>query len=298
MNHWKVFPEDSGTRLIDFLRKKLGSAYSASQLKRWIEKNSCQLNGRIERFASAGLGTGDEVKFYLPPVQTPSLPLSHMTEDKKRILYEDGDLFVFDKPAGVASDDPVFLSLMRNFFPTLELIHRLDKETSGVLMFSKTAGARQAMIQKFRDKEVKKTYLAIVDGIPSKRSGVIDNYLGKVAAYKGQTLWGVKANNGLHARTEWKLCGQGPQTSLLYCYPITGRTHQIRVHLSSLGHPIIGDYQYGKFKCSYVSSRCLLHALSVAFIHPFNSKALQIEAKIPEDIQTALNALHIRTEFL
>lgn len=289
--NWNVSPEESGIKLIDFLKARLGTGYSARQVKRMIESNLCQVNGRIERFASTVLGAGDSVIFQIEikPSSNSKSPLA----EKTRILYEDADLFIYDKPPGFASDDPNFHKALKAFANHLELIHRLDKETSGVLMFAKTATMFDAMVSEFKAKKVKKTYLAVIDGIPTKNTGIIDNYLGKIVSYQGQALWGsVTSTKGQHARTEWELKQEGRQASLLYCYPITGRTHQIRVHLSGIGHPILGDFQYGKkFACAYRPDRCLLHALEISFIHPFTGEPLRAAAKVPEDIITALQNL-------
>jgi len=284
MKHWIVSSSESGVKLIDFLKNKIPSTSSTRKLKRLIESNCCQINGRTERFASAVLGSGDEVRFLMEaePDAAPKLTLA----ERARILYEDTDLFIYNKPPGLSSDSPAFHKALKELTPHVELIHRLDKETSGILMFAKTSKMREAMIEEFRRKKVIKTYLAIVDGVPAKNKGAVDNYLGKIAEYQGQSLWGsVIHEKGLHARTEWELKKKGKEAAILYCHPITGRTHQIRVHLSGIGHPILGDHQYGKkSRCSYVPSRCLLHALSVSFIHPMTKEPLHIEAEIPEDI--------------
>jgi RluA family pseudouridine synthase len=286
MKHWIISSKESGIKLIDFLKQKIGLECSARHLKRLIENKCCQVNGRTERFASAVLGAGDEVQFQSEEsLKSPKIALT----DPVRFLYEDADLFIYDKPAGIASDH----LLLSNLKPSLELIHRLDKETSGVLMFAKTSKMKEAMIKEFQHKNIKKTYVALVYGVPGKKKGVIDNYLGKIAQYQGQSIWGsVSAEAGLHARTEWELIKKGKEAAMLYCMPITGRTHQIRVHLSDIGHPILGDHAYGnKVKSSYQAPRCCLHALSISFTHPFTNEPLHVEAEIPEDMQSIIQQL-------
>jgi RluA family pseudouridine synthase len=286
MKHWIISSTESGIKLIDFLKQKIGSDCSARHLKRLIENKCCQVNGKTERFASAVLGAGDKVQFqWEEPLVDPKATLA----DPARILYEDADLFIYDKPSGIASDSP----LLNQLKPSLELIHRLDKETSGVLMFAKTSKMREAMIKEFQHKNVKKTYVALVYGVPGKKKGVVDNYLGKLAQYQGQSLWGsVSAEKGLHARTEWELIKKGKETAMLTCMPITGRTHQIRVHLSGIGHPILGDHSYGhKAKSPFSTPRCCLHAFSISFTHPFTKEPLYIEAEIPEDMQSIIQQL-------
>lgn len=280
MKHWTISSTESGSKLIDFLKQKIGSGCSSRHLKRLIENKCCQINGRVERYASTLLGTGDQVQFQW---EEHSFNLKTVLADPSRILYEDESIFIYNKPAGVASDS----SLSNQLKPSLELIHRLDKETTGVLMFAKTSKMKEAMIKEFQHKRVKKIYVALISGIPNKRKGIIDNYLGKKAQYQGQSLWGsVNSDKGTHARTEWELIKTGKEAAMLYCMPITGRTHQIRVHLSEMGHPIIGDYSYGyKTKTPIPNLRCCLHAFSISFMHPFTEQLLYVEAEIPEDMQ-------------
>jgi RluA family pseudouridine synthase len=291
MNAWQVLPEESGCKLIEFLKSKLGPTHSSRAIKRWIESNHCQINGRVERFASIRLGEGDQVLFDIPKEEGSSV--HSVTAD--RILYEDEHLFIYDKPSGVVSDDPAFHQSLKKLTSQLYLIHRLDKETSGALMFAKELPTREAMIEQFRQHQVKKTYLALVDGVVTKQAGSIDNYLGKVGAYQGQSIWGsVPEHRGLHAKTDWIRIKKGNQSSMLHCFPVTGRTHQIRVHLSSIKHPILGDYQYGKsFRSPYRPQRCLLHALELSLIHPFTQQKVDVAAPIPEDILSAMKTLEM-----
>jgi RluA family pseudouridine synthase len=278
-----VGPEDSGLKLLDFLKINLEEEYSGKQIKRWIENKNCRLNGKVERFAAVVVGRGDRIEFLVgdEPVKG--------TLDKSRVLYEDNDLLIYDKPSGIASDDPKFL---RSFSPNL-LVHRLDKETSGALIFAKSAAVKEIMIERFREKRVQKEYLALVDKVPSQQSGRIENSLAKIREFHGQAIWGVvDEGKGSHALTEWERLKIGPQAALLLCRPLTGRTHQIRVHLSAMGHPILGDTQYGhEFKCTYHAPRCLLHAHRLEFDHPTQKKRVAVEAAIPSEMQAAIEVL-------
>ena len=278
-----VGPEDSGLKLLDFLKINLEQEYSGRQIKRWIENKNCRLNGKVERFAGVVVGKGDRIEFY-PEEEQPK-----GTFDKARVLYEDDELLIYNKPPNVASDDSKFL---RSFFPHL-LVHRLDKETSGALIFAKSAAIKEIMIERFREKRVQKNYLALVDRVPSQAAGKIDNYLAKIREYHGQAIWGVvEQGQGSHALTEWKRMKTGQSAALLLCQPITGRTHQIRVHLSAMGHPILGDTQYGaEIRNSYHAPRCLLHASRLEFDHPTRQKKIVVEAPIPPEMQAAIEAL-------
>ncbi len=289
MLQWEVGQQESGMKLAAFLQSKLADM-SLRQLKRGIEANQCQINGRTERFASTLLGAGDRVSF--------SKKDAIKTETAPAILYQDADFLIIDKPSGLSSDSPKLLDQIKqsiNQSSLAELIHRLDRDTTGVLMFARRPEAREAMIQLFRRHQVVKTYLALVDGKPDKRKGVIDNYLEKKHTYQGQALWGgSKAGSGLHALTEWEIEKSGEAASLLRCYPKTGRTHQIRVHMSEMGHPLLGDYQYGRsFRSGYRPQRCLLHAWKIAFRHPFKESAVEVEveAPLPPDFMQAIQSL-------
>ena len=279
MSVWKVAAHENGQKLSVFLKDKLGEGYSARQIKQAIEHNACRINGRVERFATAVVGKGDSIVF--EDVQAKS-------KTKMEILYQDAYLLACNKPAGVASDDPALIPA-----PGLELLHRLDKDTTGVLLWAKTPGSAKKMKELFKNRLVMKTYLAVVDGIPKDQSGHVENHSGRLHQYHGQSLWGP-VEKGFLAITDWKLEKKLRHASLLCCYPHTGRTHQIRVHLSGLGHPILGDRQYGKrFRCEFRPSRCLLHAQKIAFTHPETNSLLEITASTPADLQEALDKLGV-----
>lgn len=278
---WVVAPEASGTKLIDFIKTKLNHL-SARHIKRTIEQKGCHVNGRTERFASMILRRGDRVSFAEDEASRDEV------KPVNRILHEDSAFLFYDKPSGIASDDPQLLQTLRRQHPSLELVHRLDKETSGVLLFAKSHAYFEKMVQIFKEKLVDKEYLALVDGVPHKKQGTIDNFMGKIASFQGQTLWGEVAG-GLPARTEWLVEKGGAEAALLRCFPITGRTHQLRVHFSGMGHPILGDSQYGRrFRCPFKPRRCLLHARKLSFTHPDTGDRLEVEAPLPEDFLEAM----------
>jgi RluA family pseudouridine synthase len=291
MQAWEVTTSESGHKLLSFLKEKMGEGYSLRFLKKAIESNRCKINGRVERFASALVGKGDKVSFNIESLPKKSQKINLF--DPSRILYEDADFLVYDKPSNLASDSEPFLEAVKKHHAHLELIHRLDRDTTGVLMFAKNKKIRQAMIALFKDQLVAKTYLALVDGSLTKTKGIIQNYLGKKRQFEGQTIWGeVSKEQGLSAITEWELLKKGKQASLVICYPKTGRTHQIRVHLSEMGYPILGDHQYGRhFKCTYQPPRYLLHASEISFLHPQAERKIHIQAPLPEDFQKAMETL-------
>jgi len=291
MNHWQVLKTQSGISLQLFLKQMLGDKFSGKQIKRLIDAGKCTLNGRPERFASRLVGSGDKVT--LEDSQRVSKPQRIIASDPKSILCSDKDLIAYDKPSGIASDNPALLKKLEMQFGALILLHRLDKETTGVLLFARNQKTATSIENLFKKRLVNKIYLALIDGVPGRTSGVIENFLGKVHVYDGQTIWGVVVpEKGLIAKTSWQIKMKGKDACLITCYPATGRTHQIRVHLSGLGHPILGDHQYGhSFKCAFRPQRTLLHAAEISFEHPESNQIITIKSPIPSDFTEAMKYL-------
>ena len=284
MPTWNVSHQQ--IQLLAFLKEVLKEQVSGKQIKKWLDDNLCQVNGRVERFGSSWLGKGDVVTFSFPK-QT-ILPIQTEIE----ILYQDEDVIACNKPAGLISESD-FLPKSIKAENSLILLHRLDKDTSGVLLFAKHAKAEVLFLKLFKERQIKKKYLAIVDQNPSQKEGLIANYLGKLKSYQGQAIWGsVPVEKGLRAVTRWVRKAVGKRESLLECYPLTGRTHQLRVHLSEMGHPILGDFQYGKnFKSVYRPERQMLHAFEIEFQHPIKNTFIKITSPLPQDFLEALKEL-------
>lgn len=279
---WKITSDQSGCKLIDFLRAAFPS-FSAKKIKLFLEKNCCHINGRIERFPSTYLGTGDLVSFSLASMED-SYCAPSATGAEPVILFSDDYLVVVDKPVGVTWES-------KQFIRQLIACHRLDKETTGVWLLARNKQAAQLCEALFRKRQIEKEYIALVDGWPKKEKGTIENFLAPLHSYQGQVVWGAAkvGDKGVAAHTEWKVIERYGSSSEMgcskvRCRPLTGRTHQIRVHLSSIGHPILGDWHYAKsFRCKRQVSRCLLHAFSLAFTHPITGEKLMIEAALPAD---------------
>ena len=247
--------------LLAFLREKVQGAFSVKALKRAIDAKQCLVNGRVEFFSTHRMKEGDEVILKVAVAKK---------ELRLTILYEDDYLLICDKSPGITCDDKTFNAYLPDFEGCLELIHRLDKETSGVVLVAKKSSFKEKMIDLFSKKEVHKTYFAIVDGEIRQEKGEIENYLAKKHVYEGGVIYGpTTKEKGKRAITLWKCLKKRREASLVQCEPITGRTHQIRVHLSGIGHPVLGDYQYGKrFLCKVKPPRHMLHASRLEFVHP------------------------------
>ena len=244
---FKVQGEEVGISLLQFLKGKAG--ISGKEVKRSIDAKGCLVNGLIERFSTYRLKRGDLV--------------SLVKEEKKEeliSLYQDPYLTAHYKP-------PFFVVTNKEFF-----LHRLDKETSGVLLNSK----EESFADLFKNREIQKTYFAICRGYPTENFGVIKKPITKNGATKS-------------AETEWKCISRKNGFSLIKCFPKTGRTHQIRIHLTSIGIPILGDHVYGK-QIRTDAKRIFLHAQKVAFVHPMTNENVVISANIPKDFLELFDA--------
>lgn len=274
-------------RLIDFLKSQMPGSVSAKSIRRSLELNACKVNGRIERFASTALSAGDRVTF-LPKAEEKREPLS--------VLFEDEWIKVVNKPPGLVCEDAVFRRLLGSCH---FLIHRLDKDTSGLLLIAKNLEVKNQFIELFEKREVFKLYLALADGVYPKEKATQESWLVRQKSFAGQTIWGSlaaqkKSPFALYARTEIKTMARGKQATLFSCQPVTGRTHQIRVHLSELGHPILTDRQYAeRFRSSHTFARPLLHASSLSFIHPFTKEPIDLSVPLPRDMQSAIELVGI-----
>lgn len=264
-------------KLVPFLQNLLSGDVSGKKVRRLLEANLCRVNGRVERFGSSRLQKGDLVELAPDWNRDASVP-------KFKVLFEDADLLLVDKPMGwVCSEE----NCRRDFGQNFKLGHRLDKDTTGVLGVAKNQKMRDELVALFADREVEKEYLAIVDGVPRDFDGVRESTLVKKRVFEGQTVWG-SGPGGLFASTRWKKVASGKESALLLCQPLTGRTHQIRVHLAEMGHPILVDRQYADtFRSSLFASRPLLHASRLSIR---NVTAL---AAIPTDFKNALASLGI-----
>jgi RluA family pseudouridine synthase len=191
-------------------------------------------------------------------------------------------LAAYAKPAGIVSEQKNFKG---------ELVHRLDKETSGVILVAKDSKTLEKMIELFKARQVEKEYLAIVEGLVYLQKKTIVSNLAPRHRFQGQVVY-ASAPVGKEAITEIELKGKGDKASLLLCRPITGRTHQIRVHLKESGHPILGDYHYAK-TFSIETKRHMLHAHRISFPHPYTREKIEVIAPIPSDFIATLTELNL-----
>lgn len=212
------------------------------------------------------------------------------TQFKLDILYEDDYLLIINKPSNYIIYDKesneTIANYIANYYQEIGLnssirhCHRLDKDTTGCLVYAKDLITHSAMSKMFEDNLVKKSYLAIAEGMIVK-DGSINTSIGKDRHINGKM---VIYSNGQHALTNYKVIDKNPTVSLLSVEIKTGRTHQIRVHLSSILHPLYGDKLYG----AVTTSRVMLHCYQLNFVHPILGNRLQITANIPQDFRNTL----------
>jgi len=301
---------DAGLRLDRFLTEKTG--ISRSRLARWLKAGQVRVKGTV-RPASYRVREGDRVVLTLPPPEPTGLaPEPRPLE----ILYEDDELLVVNKPPGLVVHPGAghrggtLLNALLAHCPELAavgdisrpgLVHRLDKDTSGLLVAAKSALAHAGLVQQFQERRVEKTYLALVWGRLPEREGEITGVIGRhpTARQKMST----RPRRGKEAVTTWRVVEELPGgLTLVELSPKTGRTHQLRVHLAALGHPVVGDATYGGGAARFQSlprlagvrklvSRQLLHAWRLSFTHPQSGARLTFEAPLPEDFRRVLESL-------
>lgn len=298
--------EDAGKRLDAFLHERLPE-FSRSRLQSWIKENRVLLNGAPVR-ASYLLRGGEH--FSVEPAALPSLKAE--PEDLPlKILYEDAGVLVIDKPAGMVvhagaghSRGTLVNALLHHMGALSSIngelrpgiVHRLDRDTSGVLVVARTDKAHQALARQFHDREVEKVYLALVHGRMRQREGRITSPISRDPVRR--TRMTAKLTTGRNALTEYRVIEQFERFGYLEVRIGTGRTHQIRVHLSSLHHPIAGDRLYGapaQIPGLPVLTRFFLHAHRLRFRSPLTGEWIAVESPLPGDLDVFLAAVRSNT---
>ncbi len=301
----RVDPESAGQRLDNFLARVL-KGVPRSHVYRIVRSGEVRVNGRRVE-PSSRLAEGDEVR--VPPVRVATAPTAPApARVELAVLYEDDALIAVDKPAGLAVHGGSgvqhgLIERLRASRPAarfLELVHRLDRETSGVLLIAKRRAALVALHAAFREGQTRKHYVALVRGLWPRRPQDIRLALRRQATATGERRVRVDATGGLASHSVvtrlrvWK--SASPPLSLVDAELRTGRTHQIRVHLSHLGFPIAGDDKYGDFEWNRQLSgdgfrRMFLHAARLEFAHPLTGAPMKLESPLPEECRRYLDHL-------
>jgi RluA family pseudouridine synthase len=213
------------------------------------------------------------------------------------IVHTDNSIIVLNKPAGLPvlpdgwePDAPYLVKMLEEDHGKIWVVHRLDKVTSGVIVFARTAEAHRELNRQFERHEVEKVYQAFVEDIPPWDEHIARHMLRTNVGHKHRTI--VDHKRGRNSETHFKVLKRGQTGALLEAHPKTGRTHQIRVHLSALGFPILGDVLYGAQETDLIT-RPALHALSLTFTHPNSGERVTYSAPLPNDMLRLMEWLNV-----
>jgi 23S rRNA pseudouridine1911/1915/1917 synthase len=294
----EVEREHSGLRLDRFLALAL-PAFSRARLQTLIRDGFVRLNGKSPRPRDS-VRTGDTIELTEPAIEkVEALPEQMALE----ILFEDDDLLVLNKPAGLVMhpgaghQQHTLVNALLAHCQNLSgiggkerpgIVHRLDKETSGCLVVAKNDATHRDLSRQFAARTMTKIYLALVAGIVRKKTGVIDKAIARHPVHRQRMS--IARRQGRSAKTEYRVLQSGNDISLLECTLHSGRTHQIRVHLHDLGHPVLGDKLYGGKRAGDFP-RQMLHAWKLAFRHPTSGEEESFEAPVPPDFADAMQRM-------
>jgi len=295
--------DDPGNR-IDRALAEAHPDLSRSQWQQLIAAGLVTIQGQPVK-ASLRLEGGERVQALLPDVVETDLLAQHIPLD---IIYEDEDMLAVNKPAGMVVhpapgySEGTLVNAILGYCPNLEgiggerrpgIVHRLDKDTSGLILVAKNDRALRHLQRQFKKRTVRKRYLALVEGRVQPPQALIDAPIGRDPHHRQRmaVIAPGSSASSRPAQTEYKLLENFGDYALLECYPRTGRTHQIRVHLAFAGLPIVGDATYGRRKQRLSLERHFLHAATLAFRRPADDQEMILEAPLPEDLQTVLDSL-------
>lgn len=277
--------------------------FSRSRIEGLVKAGFVTVNGAVAGKAGMKVSATDEIEVEIPP-PVPAVPEPEAIP--LAVVYEDGDLLVVDKAPGmVVHPAPghftgTLVNALLHHCPDLSgiggvarpgIVHRLDQYTSGLIVVAKSQGAMDGLVRAFSShRDIEKTYLAVCHGRPRLDAGRIENLIGRHPVDRKRMA--IVERNGKAAVTNWRVAAVHGAMSLLECRIETGRTHQIRVHVASLGCPVIGDAVYGKGaldrKLDPVPARQMLHAWRLSLRHPVSGARLDFEAPVPADMRAYL----------
>jgi len=285
-----VLPEDAGQRIDKYIAIKLGEEYSRTFVKTLIDGKLVQVNGEDIRPRYL-ISEGEEICLQIPPqkelnIEAQDIPLT--------IIYEDDRIMVVDKPAGLivhpgsGNRDGTMVNALLHHCRELAdtgnpvrpgIVHRLDKETTGLIVVAKDDKALRSLSRQFHSREVKKRYIALVAGCVESDNGLIDAPVARHSVNRKKM--DINHENGKTARTVYHVAKRYKRFTVLKVEPETGRTHQIRVHMKYIGHPVLGDKLYGK---GNEMARHALHAETLCLAHPDTGEYMEFRSPVPDDI--------------
>ena len=294
---------DAGKRLDSFLAEKNTANYTRSFIGKMIEENLVLYNGKPSK-ASTKIKTGDRIELFEKEPE----PLAVKGEEiPLEIVYEDDDLMVINKPRGMVvhpapghTSGTLVNAVLSHAGESLSsingvlrpgIVHRIDKDTSGLILVCKNDFSHKALAKQLEEHSITRRYHAICSGRLKEEQGTVSAPIGRDEKNRKQQA--INYKHGKEAITHYRLLENLQNASLLECRLETGRTHQIRVHMKSIGHPLLGDPLYGPKKNLYAMKGQALHAMVLGFVHPRSGEYMEFSADYPEDFQKLLNKLRI-----
>jgi 23S rRNA pseudouridine1911/1915/1917 synthase len=296
-----VYLKEGKERLDIFLTSCLPE-FSRSRIQGLIKDGFVTVNGEVAGKSGQNLEPSQQVVIRIPPQVPSGLVAENIPLD---IIFENDDLLVINKPAGMVvhpspgHDSGTLVHAALGHSPEMEgiggeerpgIVHRLDKDTSGLIVVAKNEQAHRWLQDQFRNRTVEKYYLALVDGKPPTPNGRIEAPIGRNTAHR-KLMSVVPLEKGREAVSEYRTLESFSTHTLLEVHPLTGRTHQIRVHMAFLGCPVAGDRIYGKHKPTIDLDRHFLHAYKLRIALPGRKEATFFEVSLPPELQKVLNEL-------
>lgn len=295
--HLDIPPEHAGKRLDQSLAELLPE-YSRNRIQQWIDAGEVWLGGQAASRKQKVWG-GESVDLAV---------LAHPSEQPYQaeaigidIVHEDDSVIVLNKPAGLVVHpgagnwEGTLLNALLHHAPALAgipragIVHRLDKDTSGLLVVAKTLTAQTALVRALQARDVKRVYWAVAMGEFAPAQGSVDAPIGRHPTHRTRM---AVVENGKPARTDYRVLAQYRQAAWVECRLHSGRTHQIRVHLAHIGHPLVGDLLYaGRRRIAVDFPRQALHAYRLGFVHPLTGQAVEWEAPMPDDLRGLIEQL-------
>lgn len=293
--------EKGGERIDKYLSEQLEDM-TRSHIQKLIEENMVRVNGMAVK-SNFKLSASDQIEVEIPELKEPDILPENIPLD---ILYEDQDILVVNKPKGmVVHPAPghytgtLVNAIMYHCKDNLSgingvlrpgIVHRIDMDTTGSLLICKNDRAHQALAEQLKEHSITRKYHAIVHGRLKEDEGTIDKPIGRHPIDRKKMS--VHCTNGREAITHYRVLKRFQQFTYIECQLETGRTHQIRVHMSSIGHPILGDQIYGPAKCPYKLQGQTLHAKVLGITHPITGEYMEFDAPLPDYFQALLEKMH------
>lgn len=300
MLHYEFTCKTGGERTDKFLALQ-DTGITRSAAAALIEQGCCLVNGKIAA-KNQKLKTGDTVTLEVPEAQPADILPENIPLD---IVYEDGDLLVVNKPKGMVvhpanghTSGTLVNAIMYHCQGNLSgingvmrpgIVHRIDKDTTGALLVCKNDTAHRDLAQQLKDHTIKRRYRAIVSGNLKEDEGTVEGPIGRHPVDRKKMA--INYKNGKDAVTHYKVLERFGNATYIECRLETGRTHQIRVHMTSLGHPLLGDEIYGSGKNPYHLQGQTLHAMVLGFVHPRTGEYMEFSAPLPEYFLNLLEKL-------